>query len=129
MVEAGFSSYCRVDVLEELFANLPDLAFGGVNTSAGGFVLKVVFVVFECDECLSLSHTFCPVVNVQISGDVFSFFVNSVDRVSVGFLVGRCNVVHDQLVVRSFVHFVVVGCFVSGYKCFRRIVDFPDVML
>ena len=129
MVEASFSSYCRVDVHQELFANSPDLPFGRVNKTASGFVLKVVFVVFECDKSLSFSHTFCPVGNVQISSDVFGFVVNSVDRVSVGFLVGRCDVVHDQLVVRSFVHFVVVGCFVGRYKCFRRIVDFPDVML
>ena len=129
MVEAGFLSYCRVDVLQEFFANSPDLAFGRVNKSARGFVLKVVFVVLECDKSLSFSHTFCSVGNVQISSDVFGFVVDSVDRVSVRFLVGRCNVVHDQLVVRSFVHFVVVGCFVGRYKCFRRIVDFPDVML
>ena len=56
MVEAGFSSYCRVDVLQELFANSPDLAFGRVNKSASGFVLKVVFVVFECYKGLSFSH-------------------------------------------------------------------------
>ena len=129
MVEAGFSSYCRVDVLQELFANSPDLAFGRVNKSASGFVLKVVFVVFECYKSSSFSHTFCPVGNVQITSDVFRFVVNSVDCVSVGFLVGRCNVVHDQLVVRGFVYFVVVGGFVGRYKCFRRIVDFPDVML
>ena len=91
--------------------------------------MKVVFVVLECDKSLSFSHTFCSVGNVQISSDVFGFVVDSVDRVSVRFLVGRCNVVHDQLVVRSFVHFVVVGCFVGRYKCFRRIVDFPDVMM
>ena len=129
MVEAGFLSYCRVDVPQEFFANSPDLAFGRVNKSARGFVLKVVFVVLECDKSLSFSHTFCSVGNVQISSDVFGFVVNSVDRVSVRFLVGRCNVVHDQLVVRSFVHFVVVGCFVGRYKRFRRIVDFPDVVL
>ena len=129
MIEAGFLSYCRVDVFQEFFANSPDLAFGRVNKSARGFVLKVVFVVLECDKSLSFSHTFCSVGNVQISSDVFGFVVNSVDRVSVRFLVGRCNVVHDQLVVLSFVHFVVVGCFVGRYKCFRRIVDFPDVML
>ena len=129
MIEAGFLSYCRVDVLQEFFANSPDLAFSRVNKSARGFVLKVVFVVLECDKSLSFSHTFCSVGNVQISSDVFGFVVDSVDRVSVRFLVGRCNVVHDQLVVRSFVHFVVVGCFVGRYKCFRRIVDFPDVML
>ena len=56
-------------------------------------------MVLECDKSLSLSHTFCSVGNVQISSDVFGFVVNSVDRVSVRFLVGRCNVVHDQLVV------------------------------
>ena len=89
----------------------------------------IVVLVLECDKSLSFSHTFCSVGNVQISSDVFGFVVNSVDRVSVRFLVGRCNVVHDQLVLRSFVHFVVVGCFVGRYKCFRRIVDFPDVML
>ena len=42
LVEASFSSYCRVDVLQELFANSPDFAFGRVNKSASGFVLKVV---------------------------------------------------------------------------------------
>ena len=63
MVEAGFSSYCRVDVHQEFFANSPDLAFGRVNKTASGFVLKVVFVVFECDKSLSFSHTFCPVGN------------------------------------------------------------------
>ena len=129
MVEASFSSYCRVDVLQELFANSPDLAFGRVNKSASGFVLEVVFVVFECYKGLSFSHTFCPVGNVQISSDVFGFVVNSDDCVGVGFLVGRCNAVHDQLVVRGFVYCVVVVCFVGRYKCFRRIVDFPDVML
>ena len=92
MIEAGFLSYCRVDVLQEFFANSPDLAFGRVNKSARGFVLKVVFVL-ECDKSLSFSHTFCSVGNVQISSDVFGFVVNSVDRVSVRFLVGRCNVV------------------------------------
>ena len=50
MVEAGFLSYCRVDVLQEFFANSPDLAFGRVNKSARGSVLKVVFVVLECDK-------------------------------------------------------------------------------
>ena len=129
MVEAGFSSCCRVDVLQELFANSPDLAFGRVNKPASGFVLEVVFMVLECYKSLSFSHTFCPVGNVQISGDVFGFVVNSVDCVSVGFFVGRCDAVHDQLVVRGFVHFVEVGCFVGRYKCFRRIVDFPDIML
>ena len=80
MVEAGFSSYCGVDVLQELFANSPDLAFGSwVNKSASGFVLKVVFIVLECYKSLSLGHTFCPVGNVQISGDVFGFVVNSVE--------------------------------------------------
>ena len=126
MVEAGFSSYCRVDVLQELFANSPDLAFGRVNKLASGFVLKVVF---ECYKGLSFSHMFCPVGNVQISSDVFGFVVNSDDCVGVGFLVGRCDAVDDQLVVRGFVYFVVVVCFVGRYKCFRRIVDFPDVML
>ena len=129
MVEAGFSSYCGVDVLQELFANSPDLAFGMVNKSASGFVLKVVFMVLECYKSLSFGHTFRPVGNVQISGDVFGFLVNSVDCVSVGFLVGRCDAVHDQLVVRGFVHFVEVGCFLGRYKCFRRIVDFLDIML
>ena len=129
MVEAGFSSHCGVDVLQELFANSPDHAFGRVNKSASGFVLEVVFMVLECYESLSFGHTFCPVGSVQISGDVFGFVVNSVDCVSVGFLVGRCDAVHDQLVVRGFVHFVEVGCFVGRYKCFRRVVDFPDIML
>ena len=124
--EAGFSSYCGVDVLQELFANSPELAFGRVNKSASGFVLEVVFMVLECYKSLSFGHTFCPVVNVQISGDVFGFVVNSV---SVGFLVGRCDAVHDQLVVRGFVHFVEVGCFVDRYNCFRKFVDFPDIML
>ena len=124
MVEAGLSSYWGVDVLQELFANSPDLAFGRVNKSASGFVLKVVFMVLECYKSLSFGHAFCPVGNVQISGDVFGFVVNSVDCISVGFLVGRCDAVHDQLVVRGFVHFVEVGCFVGRYKCFRRIVDF-----
>lgn len=91
MVEAGFSSCCRVDVLQELFANSPDLAFGRVNESASGFVLEVVFMVLECYKSLSFSHTFCPVGNVQVSGDVFGFVVNSVDCVGVGFLVGRCD--------------------------------------
>ena len=86
-------------------------------------------MVLECYKSLSFGHTFCTVGNVQISGDVFGFVVNSVDCVSVGFLVGRCDAVHDQLVVRGFVHFVEVGCFVSRYKCFRRTVDFPDIML
>ena len=81
-------------------------------------------MVFECYKSLSFSHTFCPVDNVQISSD--GFVVDSVDCVSVGFLVGRCDAVHDQFVVRGFVHFVEVGCFVGG---FRRIVDFPDIML
>ena len=112
-----------------MFANSPDLAFGRVNKSASGFVLEVVFMVFECYKSLSLSHTFCPFGNVQIGSDVFGFVVNNFDCVSVGFLVGRCDAVHDQLVVRGFVHFVEVGCFVGRYKCFRRIVDFPDIML
>ena len=90
-----------------MFANSSDLAFGRVNKSASEFVLKVVFVVFECYKSLSFSHTFCLVGNVEISSDVFGLVVNSVDCVSVGFLVGRCNVVQDQLVVRGFVHFVV----------------------
>ena len=48
-----------------------DLAFGRVNKSASGFVLKVVFMVLECYKSLSFGHTFCPVGNVQISGDVW----------------------------------------------------------
>ena len=64
MVEASFSSYCGVDVLQELFANSSDLAFGRVNRSASGFVLKVVFMVLECYKSLSFGHTFCPVGNV-----------------------------------------------------------------
>ena len=107
----------------------PISLLAGLNKSASGFVLKVGFMVLECYKSLSFGHTFCPVGNVQISGDVFGFVVNSVDCVSVGFLVGRCDAVHDQLVVRGFVHFVEVGCFVGRYKCFRRIVDFPDIML
>ena len=38
-----------------------------------------------------------------------------VDCVSAGFLVGRCDAVHDQLVVRGFVHFLEVGCFVGSF--------------
>ena len=86
-------------------------------------------MVFECYKSLSFSHTFCQAGNVQISSDVIGFVVNTVDCVSVGFLLGRCDAVHDQLVMRGFVHFREVACFVGKYKCFRRIVDFPDVML
>ena len=76
---------------QELFADSPDFAFGRVNKSASGFVLEVVFMVFECYKSLSLSHTFCPFGNVQIGSDVFGFVVNNVDCVSVGFLVNNNN--------------------------------------
>ena len=66
MVEAGFLSYCGADVLQELFANSPDLAFGRVNNSASGFVLKVVFMVLECYKSLSFGHTFCPVAMFRL---------------------------------------------------------------
>ena len=46
MVEAGFLSYCRVDVLQEFFANSPDLAFGRVNKSAN-------YVEFELSQVSS----------------------------------------------------------------------------
>ena len=102
MVETGFSSYCRVDILQELFANSSDLAFGRVNKSASGFVLKIVFMVFECYKSMSLSHTFCPFGNVQISSDVFGFVVNNVDCVSVSFLVaGAPNEGFGEISVRK----------------------------
>ena len=58
-------------------------------------------MVLECYKSLSFGHTFCPVGNVQISGDVFGFVVNSVDCVSVGFLVGRCDAVHALPEIRD----------------------------
>ena len=58
-------------------------------------------MVLECYKSLSFGHTFCPVGNVQISGDVFGFVVNSVDCVSVGFLVGRCDAVHAGSACRA----------------------------
>lgn len=36
-----------------------------------GFVLEVIFMVLECYKSLSFGRTFCPVGNVQVSGDVF----------------------------------------------------------
>ena len=72
-------------------------------------------MVFECYKTLLFSYMFCPVCNVQISSDFFAFVANSVDCVSAGFLAGRCDAVNDQLVVRGFVHFIEVGCFVSSF--------------
>ena len=77
---------------------------------------------------MSFSNALSPVVNVHVSGDVFGFVVNSINGVSACFLVGRCDVVHEQFVVRSFVDFVVVCCFIGRYKCFGGIIDFLDVV-
>ena len=73
MVEAGFSSYCRVDVLQELFANLPDLAFGRVNKSASGFVLKDnFFVTLMNDKAASIPKTMeLPGDNKLVLGNEF----------------------------------------------------------
>ena len=65
LVEAGFSFFCRVDDLQELFANSPDLGFGRVNKSASGFVLKVVFMVFECCAC-AVQSTLCAVLSNRV---------------------------------------------------------------
>ena len=44
-------------------------------------------MVFECYESLSFSHAFHAVVNVQISSNDLSFFVNSSNRIRICFLV------------------------------------------
>ena len=38
---------------------------------------------------------------MNVSDDVFGFVVNSINGVGAFFLVGRCDVVYEQFVVRS----------------------------
>ena len=67
MVESSFLSDSGVDVFEDLFADSSDFAFSWINESACGLVLEVVFMVFKRYECLPLCHTFCTVVDVEVS--------------------------------------------------------------
>ena len=76
MVKYSFLSDSGVDVVEDLFADSFDLAFCWINESACGLVLEVVLMVFKGYECLPLCHTFCTVVDVEISSNVFGFVVN-----------------------------------------------------
>ena len=46
LVEAGFMSYCSVNVLEYLLANASDFSLCWINKSACGPVFEVVFMVF-----------------------------------------------------------------------------------
>ena len=70
-----------VDVLDDLFAASSDFAFCWINESVCGFVLEVVFMIFKGYECLPFCHTFCTVVNVEISSNVFGFVVNVNDSI------------------------------------------------
>ena len=95
MVESSFLSDSGVDVFEDLFADSSDFAFCWINESACGVVLEVVFMVFKRYECLPLCHTFCTVVDVEVSSNVFGFVVNVNDSIIVRFLVGRCYVISE----------------------------------
>ena len=80
--------FCLIVVL---FADLSDLAFCWINESACGLVLEVVFMIFKGYECLPLCHTFCTVVDVEVSSNVFGFVVNVSDGIIVQKLSARNN--------------------------------------
>ena len=95
LVKSSFLSDSGVDVFKDLFADSSDFAFCWVNESACGLVLEVVFMVFERYECLPFCHTFCTVVDVEISSNVFGFFVIVNDSIIVRFLVRCCYVISE----------------------------------
>ena len=95
LIKSSFLSESGVDVFEDLFADSSDFAFCWVNESACGLVLEVVFVVFKRYECLPFCHTFCAVVDVEVSSNVFGFVVNVNDSIIVRFLVRRCYVISE----------------------------------
>ena len=52
-------------------------------------------MVFKRYECLSFCHTFCAVVDVEISSNVFGFVVNVNNSISVRFLVRGSYVISE----------------------------------
>ena len=95
LVKSSFLSDRGVDVVEDLFADSSDFAFCWINEAACGLLLEVVFMVFKGYECLPLCHTFCTVVDVEISSNVFGFVVNVNDSIIVRFLVRRCYIISE----------------------------------
>ena len=86
LVELGCSHDFAVDSVEDSFADLSYLRFGGVDQSAGYFVGEVRFVVFEGYECFFVSCFAYSVVYTQFRFDVLVFFVDRLYGVRLCFL-------------------------------------------
>ena len=83
LVELGCSHDFAVDSVEDSFADLAYLRFGGVDQPAGWFVGEVRFVVFEGYECFFVSCLVYSVVYTQFRCDVFVFCVDGLYRCQV----------------------------------------------
>ena len=76
LVEHGCSHDFTVDSVEDSFAGLSYLRFGGVDQPAGWFVGEVRFVVFEGYECFFVSCLVYSLIYTQFRCDVFVFCVD-----------------------------------------------------
>ena len=88
LVELGCSHDFAVDSVEDSFADLSYLRFGGVEQSTGWFVGEVRFAVFEGYECLFASclvysvvcslYSVCMYVCITADSTVSAFWASSV---------------------------------------------------
>ena len=69
LVELGCSHDFAVNSVEDSFADLSYLRFGGVDQPAGWFVGEVRFVVFEGYECFFVSCLLPPATGLWTSSD------------------------------------------------------------
>lgn len=87
LVEVVFYRNCAVDAVEDLFADLAYLGLRGVDESAGRFVCKVRLVILKCYECVFVGCGVHSVVDSQLRGDIFVFFMDCLRRFGFCFLV------------------------------------------
>ena len=87
LVEAAFFRDCVVDAVEDPFADFAYLGLHGVDKSAGRFVCEVRLVILKRYECVFVGRSVHSVVNSQFHRDVFVFFMDSLRRLGLCFLV------------------------------------------
>ena len=99
LVELGCSHDFAVDSVEDSFADLSYLRFGGVDQSTGWSVGEVRFVVFEGYECLFVGCLVYSAVYTQLRCDVLVFCVDGLYGVRLCFFVGLGDVLFEKVVV------------------------------
>ena len=92
LVEAGECSEFGVVFLKDLFADHPNLGFGGIDQPAFWVVLEIWLVVFDSHEGGCLAVRFNSVCKLQFIGDAFGLPVDFIRYLRFNNFVVFCDI-------------------------------------